>query len=81
MVRLSENSSSNLIDKQNFSKNEKAAIQEILNASKVKAPKGRRYSDEWIILCVLLHMRSSATYRRIRELGILPLPCERSIRK
>ena len=81
IISVSENALNDLIDKQNISKNEKLAIQQILKASKAKDPKSRRYSDDWIILCVLLHMRSPATYRLIRDLGILPVPCERSIRK
>ncbi|XP_051170091.1 uncharacterized protein LOC127287300 [Leptopilina boulardi] len=70
---LSENS--------NISPNEQLAIKEILKASKVKSAKGRRYSDDWIILCLLLHMRSPVTYRMIYDNKILSVPCVRTIRR
>ena len=43
IIGVSENALNDLIDKQNISKNEKLAIQQILKASKAKDPKGRRY--------------------------------------
>ena len=82
MMLVEENSINDLILKnKKISANEKIAIQEILKASKANDPRGRRFSDEWIVLCVLLHMRSPVTYRMIRDLKILPIPCDRTVRR
>lgn len=56
-------------------------MNEILKAATVKDKKGIRYSNEWIILSMLLHMRSPVTYRFLLENKILPLPCIRTVRR
>lgn len=43
--------------------------------------KGRRYSNEWLILCLLLHIRNSAAYNMLRNNNILPLPSKSTICK
>lgn len=70
-----------LADKSNISASEATAVREIFKAAGVKDPRGRRFSDEWIILCILLHMRSPAAYKFLLENKILPLPCVRTIRR
>lgn len=52
----------------------KIVIMEIMKASKCKSSKGRKYSEVWILLCMLFHMRSPVAYRMLRENKILPLP-------
>ena len=82
MMSVTEKTLDDFIDKNlQISQNERTSIHEIFKAAKSKSPKARRYSDEWIILCILLHMRSPVTYRMIRDMKILPFPCERTIRK
>ena len=49
--------------------------------AKVKNTKARRYSHEWLLLCLLLHIRSSATYNMLRNNGILSLPAKSTISK
>ena len=70
-----------LLDKENITGNERLAINEILKASKNKSVKSRKYSDEWIMLCLLLHMKSPTTYNFLRDNNFLVLPCTRTIRK
>ena len=69
------------LDQHNLKMYERTAINEILNAAKVPNSKGRRYSDEWLKLSLLLHMRSPTTYRFLRDNNVLALPCTRSIRR
>lgn len=57
-----------------ISENEQLAIKEICKAVKIKDPRGRMYSDDWIIPCVLLHMRSPVTYRMIHDNAISTIP-------
>lgn len=61
--------------------NTATALKEILSDAKRKGPQGRRYSEDWILLCMLLHMRSPTGYRFIHENGILPVPDVRTLRK
>lgn len=56
-------------------------IEEILKSAKRKSPKGNRFSDDWILTAMLLHTKSSSTYRHLRENNILPLPHPRTIRQ
>ena len=64
-----------------ISKNEYTVIDEIVAASKVKDSKGRRYSEDWIILCMIFHMKSPAAYRLLRDNKALPLPTTSTIRR
>ncbi|XP_022162716.1 uncharacterized protein LOC111028395, partial [Myzus persicae] len=78
---LTNESVADLFESNNLNTSQKTIIQEIINASKVMNTKNRRYSENWILLCILLKIRSSTTYRFLREQEVLPLPCPRTIRK
>ena len=81
-MRISENNVDKLIDKyEKTSPNEKVAIKEIFKAVSTKDPRGRRYSQEWIILSLRLHMRSPVTYQMLHSNKILPVPDVRTIRR
>ena len=56
-------------------------IQECLAASKRKSQKGHKYNSEWLLLCLLLHIKNPATYNFLRNNKILPLPAHSTIRK
>ena len=82
MIRMSEENLDTIIkDHEKISANEKIAIKEIFKAARTKDPRRRRYSDEWIIPSVLLHMRSPVTYRMIHDNKMLPVPTVRTIRR
>lgn len=52
-----------------------------MDAGKTESKKGRRYSDNCILLCLLLHIRSPAGYRFLMENEVLALPSIRTIRR
>ena len=82
MRNMSQDSADKLLARhENISDSEVTAVKEIFKAAGTKDPRGRRYSDEWIIQCILLHMRSPAAYRIIFENKMLPVPCVRTIRR
>lgn len=56
-------------------------ITQILQASKFKSKTSMRYSEDWILLCILFHMRSPSGYRFILSNNILPLPCPSTLRR
>lgn len=61
--------------------NQAHVLKQIIDAAKHENSKGRNYSEEWMLLCMLLHMRSSSGYEFLRSNEILPLPCVRTIRR
>ena len=64
-----------------ISKNEKLVVQEIISAARKKDPRGRRYTDDFIMLCMLMNIRSTSYYEFLRANNIIPLPCTRTIRE
>lgn len=56
------------------------AVRCCFEASKRKAPSGRRYTIEWVYECMLMRIKSPALYQHIRDREILPLPCNSTIR-
>ncbi|XP_024893968.1 uncharacterized protein LOC112468837 [Temnothorax curvispinosus] len=69
-----------LAELDNISKSEKLVVQEIIAAARKKDAKGRRYSDDWIMLCMLINIQSPRNYEFLRKNNILPFPCTRTIR-
>lgn len=60
--------------------NEKIVIREIIAAAKVKDPRGRRYTDEFLMICMLMSIRSQSYYEFLRRNKIIPLPSTKTIR-
>lgn len=54
---LTNESVADLFESNNLNTSQKTIIQEIINASKVMNTKNRRYSENWILLCILLKIR------------------------
>ncbi|KAF0688905.1 DDE-1 domain-containing protein, partial [Aphis craccivora] len=77
---LTDSTLNTLFSSNNLSNSQKTIITEIINSSKAVKPNNRRYSEDWILLCILLKIRSSSTYLFLKEQEILPLPCTRTIR-
>lgn len=46
-----------LFSKLKINESQSVLIKEIINCSKVKSIKGRRYSEDWMLLCMLLYIR------------------------
>lgn len=80
MILLEEASFDKVISKKNLSENTKLALKEILSCAKAKTRNGRRYTDEWIILCLMFHLASPRGYRFVRSADILPLPAISTVR-
>lgn len=56
-------------------------IREIVNSAKRKGPTGNRYTEDWILTCMLLHIRSPTTYNFLRDGKTLPVPDPRTVRR
>lgn len=57
MKEISTNSFQQIIQNNNIPKNQTDLLYEIYNASKIKNPKNRRYSENWMLLCLLFQIR------------------------
>ncbi|XP_029343250.1 uncharacterized protein LOC107885004 [Acyrthosiphon pisum] len=79
--KLSDTSVENIIIENKLNDSQSTIIRELVSASKYKNPKNRRYSENWILLCLLFNIRSPGAYRFLRELELMPLPCTSTIRK
>lgn len=66
---------------ENIPDNMKIVIKEIINAAKKKDRRGRRYTDEFIMLCMLMNIRSNGYYEFLRDNDIIPLPCTKTVRQ
>jgi len=56
-------------------------IMECFAASRVENSKSRRYSENWLMLCLLFNIRSSSAYKYLRASALLPLPHPKTVRK
>ena len=63
----------------NICETQKMAMREIISSAK-KNGTGRRYSENWIMLCMLMNIRSPTYYEFLRRHSVLPLPCKTTIR-
>lgn len=59
---------------------QRKALREIITAASKTNMKNHRYSEEWLMLCMLMNIRSPSNYEFIQKNNILPLPCTRTIR-
>ncbi|XP_071640111.1 uncharacterized protein [Temnothorax longispinosus] len=81
MARLTTSDLEKHVQDGNIPQNQLHTLSQIIDAAKRKNSKGRKYSEEWILLCMLMHMRSASGYEFLRSNEILPLPCVRTIRR
>lgn len=81
LKEVSDETLDRLSRESNLPEAQQLVLKECVAASKAQSKKGRRYSDNWILLCLLLHIRSSAGYRFFMENHILALPSIRTIRR
>ncbi|KAH9362192.1 hypothetical protein HPB48_002170 [Haemaphysalis longicornis] len=54
---------------------------ECIAAAKATSEQTRRYTDNWLLLCLLLQIRSPSAYQFLWDSHILPLPCVKTVRK
>lgn len=57
MSQLSDKSLSDILENSNVPKCQSDLIFEIFKASKFSNPKSRRYSENWMLLCLLFQIR------------------------
>ncbi|XP_071644830.1 uncharacterized protein [Temnothorax longispinosus] len=67
------------IEKLNLPEPQVVLIRECISTARKKSSTNNRYSNEWMLTCLLLHIRSTATYNMLRENKILPLPSKSTI--
>jgi len=66
---------------QGMNDSQRTLILECFSASKLKNSKSRRYSENWLMLCLLLNIRSPSAYNYLRASALLSLPHQKTVRK
>jgi len=54
---LTDASIQNILQQSNLNEPQRTLIQEIISTRKASNLTRRRYTDNWILLCILLHIR------------------------
>lgn len=54
---MSISSINDLLDSNNLNDPQKLIIKEIINTSRATIPNNKRYSEDWILLCILLRIQ------------------------
>ncbi|KAH9377818.1 hypothetical protein HPB48_013505 [Haemaphysalis longicornis] len=57
------------------------AIKECIAAARLANKKSRRYTEDWLLMCLLLHIRSPSAYSFLQNNNVLPLQCVTTVRK
>lgn len=69
------------LKKLTINESQKSLIMECFAAAKVKNSRNRRYSENWLMLCLLFNIRSPTAYKYLRTTELLPLPHPKTVRK
>lgn len=54
MKTISNGSIDKILKESNLNEPQRVLIKEIISTSKISSPTNKRYSDNWILLCILL---------------------------
>lgn len=84
MSKMQQTSLDNIVEhleQKNIPENQLKVVQEIINTTKHTNAKSARYDENWILICLLMHMKSPSAYNFLRNHEILPMPCVRTIRR
>ena len=79
--KISSSKLDSILDEANIDSNYSLLIKEIFSSSKVKNSKSNRYSHDWILNCLLVHMKSSSMYKYLIDEKMLPLPSVSTVKK
>lgn len=81
MAKMSDECIENNINQcKNMNESQKILLRECFAASRVKNAKSRRYSEDWMMLCLLFNIRSPGAYKYLRNSSLLPLPHPKTVR-
>lgn len=69
----------NKLKKLTINESQKSLIMECFAAAKVK--RNCRYSENWLMLCLLFNIRSTTAYKYLRTTALLPLPHPKTVKK
>ncbi|KAG0415411.1 hypothetical protein HPB47_007423, partial [Ixodes persulcatus] len=78
---VQQDSGHQLLAAANLSGAQLSVVEECIAAGKCKSKQQRRYDDNWLLLCLLLHIRTLTGYWFLRDHDILPLPSVKTVQK
>lgn len=81
LQKLSEEELEGKLLKANLQSTQMTVVRECIAAAKLANKKNRRYTEDWLLMCLLLHIRSPSAYSFLRDNDVLPLPCVTTVRR
>jgi len=78
---VSEETLQQHIKRLNLNSAQGMVINECLRIGKFNSKTSRRYSNDWLLTCLLMQVRSPAMYKFMLKNEILPLPCVQTIKR
>ncbi|KAH7970091.1 hypothetical protein HPB52_024061 [Rhipicephalus sanguineus] len=66
---------------QRLPEGQRIVVEECIKLDTCISSKGRRYSDTFLTMCLLLHIRSPAAYEFLRRNDLMPLPAVSTVRQ
>lgn len=60
---------------------QREAVHHMFKASSYQSTKGMKYSNEWVLECLMMKMKSPKLYEHLRKECILTMPCKTTLRK
>lgn len=81
MSNISQEALKEKISKLNLPTPQLLLIDECIRISEYKSKNCRRYTEDWLLLCLLFHIRNPSAYKFMRTSDILPLPAPCTIRR
>ena len=78
---ISEKTIQQHIKRLNLNSAQGMVINECLRIGKFNSKTSRRYSNDWLLTCLLMQIRSPAMYKFMLKNEIFPLPCVQTIKR
>ena len=69
------------IERSQLPDNMKISFKAALRLTKAKSSKGNRYESNWLLHCLLLHIKSPKAYKHLRDTELMPLPHPSTLRR
>jgi len=64
-----------------FPTNQRMAVEHCMHQIRAKSARGMRYDQQWILSCIMLHIKSPKAYRHLRDNGYLSLPSRSTLQR
>lgn len=78
---LSEEELDVKLNQVNLASAQLTTVKECISTARFQNKKSRCYTEEWLSMCLLLHIRSASAYSFLCNNDVLPSPCVTTVRR